>query len=222
MPKLVQRIFPKRVWTFSNANNSVYLTLDDGPIPNVTPWVLKQLETHRAKATFFCIGDNVRKHPEIFKRIISEEHTIGNHTFNHLNGSLTRSEDYIENVIKAENAMAKIQASDDTSALKLFRPPYGKLSSKKSKMLQKLGYKIIMWDVLSADFDANLSEEKVLQNVIKNIKPGSIVIFHDSLKAEKNLRFVLPKVLEFISEKGWKCEAIQKKDFSKQTLLPTQ
>ena len=202
-PKFVQRMFPKRTWAFSKSTNDVFLTFDDGPIPEVTPWVLSELKKYNAKATFFCIGDNIRKHPDIFSQIILEGHSVGNHTFNHLNGWKTEASTYVNNTLKTEEILAASHLS-----YKLFRPPYGKLSSKQAKLLQSKGYKIIMWDVLSADFDASISQEKCLQNVLKNIRTGSIIIFHDSAKAEKNLRFVLPKVLEFISEKKWNCKAI--------------
>ena len=196
MPRFIQRLYPERVWAFSRASNSVYLTFDDGPIPEVTPWVLNELKKHHAKATFFCIGENVQKHPEVFKRILSEGHQIGNHTFNHLNGWKTETSEYVENVEKAERQM-RVNNSE------LFRPPYGKITPKQAKILKKKGFKIVMWDIISYDFDADITPEECLQNVLKKIQPGSVVVFHDSLKAEKNLRYVLPKVLEFISEKGW-------------------
>ncbi len=202
-PGFVQWIFRKRTWFFPNTTDIIYLTFDDGPIPQVTPWVLSILEKYKAKATFFCIGDNCKKHTGILKQIIEEGHSIGNHTFNHLNGWKTNTSLYIKNVIKAEEVIGFLK-----NRSLLFRPPYGKLTTKQSKILQKKGYKIIMWDVLSADFDISVSEEKCLKNVIKNIRPGSIVVFHDSLKAEKKLRYTLPKVLEYVSDKGWKCEAI--------------
>ena len=196
MPRFIQRLYPERIWAFSREEKSIYLTFDDGPIPEVTPWVLDELKKYNAKATFFCIGENVQKHPEIFQRILSEGHSVGNHTFNHLNGWKTATSEYIENVDKAEaqmgnNSKFKIQDS------RLFRPPYGKITSKQAKILQRKGFKIVMWDIISYDYDANTSPEKCLQNVLKNIKPGSVIVFHDSLKAEKNLRFVLPKVLGF-------------------------
>ncbi len=199
MPRFIQRLYPERIWAFSREEKSIYLTFDDGPIPEVTPWVLDELKKYNAKATFFCIGENVQKHPEIFQRILSEGHSVGNHTFNHLNGWKTATSEYIENVDKAEaqmgnNSKFKIQDS------RLFRPPYGKITSKQAKILQRKGFKIVMWDIISYDYDANTSPEKCLQNVLKNIKPGSIVVFHDSLKAEKNLRYVLPKVLEVIDK----------------------
>ncbi len=194
MPRFIQRLYPERIWAFSHSKNSVYLTFDDGPIPEVTPWVLDELKKHNAKATFFCIGENVQKHPEIFQRILSEGHSVGNHTFNHLNGWKTSTSEYIENIEKAKRQMHNSEFKIQNSKL-LFRPPYGKITSKQAKTLQKKGFKIVMWDIISYDFDTNISEEECLQNVLKNIKPGSVVVFHDSLKAEKNLRYVLPKVL---------------------------
>jgi peptidoglycan/xylan/chitin deacetylase (PgdA/CDA1 family) len=231
-PKFVQRMFPERVWTFpipdypdGKTQNTIYLTFDDGPIPEVTPWVLEELKKYHAKATFFCIGDNIKKHPGLFRRIIAEGHSAGNHTFDHLNGWKTNTEEYIDNVLNAEEEImkwSKVESpmsedeinpnspiSDQPSTLSnLFRPPYGKLSSRQSQILRQKGYNIIMWDVLSGDFDASISEENCFNNVSECIKPLSIVVFHDSLKAGKKLRYVLPKVLELISEKGWNCEKI--------------
>lgn len=207
-PEFVQRMFPRRYWALSKKQHSVYLTFDDGPIPEVTPWVLSVLKKQQAKATFFCIGDNIQKHPEIFKTILEDGHNIGNHTYNHLNGRKTNSLNYINNVQKAEETILKFEDVKPPKYMKLFRPPYGKLTSTQAKILQKNGYKIIMWDVLSADFDQTISEEKCLQNVLNNIQAGAIVVFHDSLKAEKKLRYVLPKILNYISEKGWDCRSI--------------
>ncbi|MAM28285.1 MAG: polysaccharide deacetylase family protein [Flavobacteriaceae bacterium] len=197
-PKLVQWIFPRRVWAFSRKEPKVYLTFDDGPIPEVTPWVLEVLRKYDAKATFFCIGDNIHKHPEVYKQILAEGHSVGNHTFHHLKGTETSIEDYIAEVEKCEHEMLNQQ--DSNSKNNLFRPPYGKMTAAQAKRLQDKGYQIVMWDVLSADFDVDISEEKCLQNVLQNIKKGSVVVFHDSLKAEKNLRYVLPKVLEYLTE----------------------
>jgi len=198
MPRFIQWLYPERIWAFSRSSNSVFLTFDDGPIPELTPWVLDELKKHNAKATFFCIGENIQKHPEIFQRILSEGHSVGNHTFNHLKGTKTETSKYIENILIAEKLIDS----------KLFRPPYGKITSKQAKILQSKGFKIVMWDIISYDYDATISEEKCLQNVLKNIKPGCIVVFHDSIKAEKNLRFLLQKVLGIISERGWKCNPI--------------
>jgi len=204
-PSHIQKLFPKRIWSLPSTPNAIYLTFDDGPIPEVTPWVLDTLKKHEAKATFFCIGDNVRKHPEIFKQITAQGHTVGNHTFHHKNGWKTKYEAYLEDCKLCEDVM-NIGGEE---ASKLFRPPYGKLTARQSKALRQQGYKIIMWDVLSADFDTALSEEQCLRNVIENIAPGSIVVFHDSLKARLRLEYALPKVLAYISEKGFTCEGIQ-------------
>ncbi len=216
MPRFIQRLYPERIWAFSRSENSVFLTFDDGPIPEVTPWVLDELKKHKAKATFFCIGENVQKHPEVFRRIIAEGHSVGNHTFNHLNGWKTKTWVYVENALKYENIASTIRnlspfeggRGDVSNSEFLFRPPYGKITSKQAKILQKKGLKIVMWDIISYDYDATVSEEQCLQNVLKNIKPGSVVVFHDSFKAEKNLRYVLPKVLEFIGEKDLFCKSI--------------
>jgi len=206
MPRFIQRLYPERIWAFSRSTNSIFLTFDDGPIPEVTPWVLDELKKHNAKATFFCIGENVQKYPDIFQRILSEGHSVGNHTFNHLKGTKTETSEYIENVEKAEREMItnlkiKNQQSKISNQKSLFRPPYGKITSQQAKIIQQKGFKIVMWDIISYDYDAKVSLEKCLQNALKNINPGSVIVFHDSLKAEKNLRYVLPKVLEFIGEK---------------------
>lgn len=207
-PKFVTWLYPKRIWAFSRSENVVYLTFDDGPIPEVTPWVLEQLKIYQAKATFFCIGENIKKHPEIFQQIINEGHSYGNHTFNHLKGTKTPTRKYLDNVLAFEEF---IQQSNNPSIQpsNLFRPPYGKLTQKQAKLLYKKGYKMVMWDVLSYDWDKTIPEEKCLQNVLKNIRPGSIVVFHDSFKAEKNLKYALPTVLKFIQKKGWKSQKIE-------------
>ena len=206
-PKFVHRLFPKRVWSFPNSKNSVYLTFDDGPIPEVTPWVIKVLKKYKAKATFFCIGDNVTKHANVFQQVIEEGHSIGNHTYHHLNGWSTKTKDYINNCEKCENRLNRFQDCKSTSN-PLFRPPFGKLTLKQSKTLQEKGFHIIMWDVLSADFDPKISNKKCLENVLKNIQPGSIVVFHDSLKSYDKLRYVLPKVLDFLKINNINCESI--------------
>ncbi len=198
VPKFVQRIYPKRIWALPNKENNVYLTFDDGPIPEVTPWVLDTLKQYNAKATFFCIGDNIRKHPEIFKRILAEGHSLGNHTFNHLNGWKTGTQSYIDNVSLFEKELQakNVRHASLTPRTSLFRPPYGKLTSKQANLLQKKGYKIVMWSVLSYDYNISVSKEECLQNVVEHVQPGSIIVFHDSLKAQKNLQYVLPKVLK--------------------------
>lgn len=216
-PKFVQQIFPKRVWSLPHNKNSVFLTFDDGPITEITSWVLDQLKKHNAKGTFFCIGNNIQKNPMVFEKIISEGHTVGNHTFNHLNGWKTNTETYINNCFLFEKVLKQFKYDNsqltsnnyrDHNSL-LFRPPYGKITSKQSKILQQKGYKIVMWDILSADFDIQVSKEKSLQNILKYIQSGSIILFHDSLKAQKKLKYLLPKVLDYIKEKGFDCKAIE-------------
>lgn len=203
-PRIITRIFSNYTWRFSSKKKEIYLTFDDGPTPEITSFVLSELKKHNAKATFFCIGKNIENHPEIFNTILSDGHTIGNHTQNHLNGWKHKTFNYLENVLKCEKIISnKLEES------KLFRPPYGKIKSSQAKELIKRGYKIIMWDVLSADFDTSISKEKCLQNVLKNTKNGSIIVFHDSIKASEKLRFVLPKILNYFSKKGFTFKAIE-------------
>lgn len=201
---LIKKIFSNYIWAIPNAENKVYLTFDDGPTPEITNWTLNELQKFEAKATFFCIGDNLRKYPEIYKEIIQKGHSIGNHTFNHLNGWKTNTQTYIENAKLFETELSKI----DTKKYNLFRPPYGKMKSSQANYLIKSGYKIIMWDVLSADYDQTISPEECLDNVLKNISSGSIIVFHDSIKGFKNLEFVLPRTLEFIKNRGYSCEVL--------------
>jgi peptidoglycan/xylan/chitin deacetylase (PgdA/CDA1 family) len=203
---LIKKIFPKYIWDIPNTENKIYLSFDDGPIPEVTEWVLDQLKKYNAKATFFCIGDNIEKHPEIFKKVIQEGHAIGNHTFNHLNGWKTNTENYIENTNQCEEIIQKSKIYNLKS--KIFRPPYGKISPSQSKILRQLGYKIIMWDVLTADFDQSISPEQCLENATSKVKSGSIIVFHDSQKASRNLKYTLPKTLELLSQKGFVFEII--------------
>ncbi|WP_298307824.1 polysaccharide deacetylase family protein [Flavobacterium sp.] len=200
----IKKLFSNYVWDIPNNENKVYLTFDDGPTPEITEWTLQLLKEYNAKTTFFCIGDNVRKYPEIFQKVINEGHSIGNHTFNHLNGWKTNTSDYIKNVKLYETEHCKL----NTEHCKLFRPPYGKIKLSQSKILRKFGYKIIMWDIISYDFDNTISKEKCLENVLKNVKSGSIIVFHDSKKAFTNLEYVLPRTLEFLKKKGFVCEKI--------------
>ena len=203
---IIKKIFHQYIWDIPNDTNKVYLTFDDGPTPEITPWTLAQLKKHNVKATFFCIGDNIQKYPKIFHQIIQEGHQIANHTFNHLNGWKTATNDYLENVSLCEQQIQQSTISNQQS--KIFRPPYGKIKKSQSTILRQLGYKIIMWDVLSADFDTKITPEKCLDNVTKNVKSGSIIVFHDSKKSFKNLKYALPKTLAFLKQKGFTCEVI--------------
>jgi peptidoglycan/xylan/chitin deacetylase (PgdA/CDA1 family) len=202
--RLIKKMFPNYIWDLPPAGNKVYLTFDDGPTPEITTWVLDQLRQYKAKATFFCIGDNVKKQIEICQLIRKDGHQIGNHTFNHLNGWNTDMQKYVANVHLCEETLLPFKSSKS----QLFRPPYGKVSKRQADQLLSEGYKIIMWDVLSADFDQNISPEKCLQNVIKNVTPGSIIVFHDSVKSFKNLEFTLPRFLNFLKQNNYVCEVI--------------
>ena len=199
--QLIKIIFKNYVWDIPNNENKIYLTFDDGPTPDVTEWTLSQLKKYNVKATFFCIGNNIEKHPDIFNKIIEDGHSIGNHTFNHLNGWKTKTEEYLDNVNLCNNQIQK--STNHPISSTIFRPPYGKIKSNQAKKIKQLGYKIIHWDVLSADFDNTISVEDCLENVLSNIKKGSIVVFHDSLKARKNLEYVLPKTLDFLVNEGY-------------------
>ncbi|MDI1316057.1 polysaccharide deacetylase family protein [Flavobacterium sp.] len=202
---LVKRIFPNYVWDIPNTEKKVYLTFDDGPTPEITQWTLDELKKYDAKATFFLIGNNIVKHPEIFKKVVNEGHSIGNHTFNHLKGWKTGTSAYVENVTKCNESICKL----NTEHWKLFRPPYGKIKPSQSKILRKQGYKIILWDIVSFDFDAKISKEKCLENVLKNVESGSIIVFHDSIKAQENLKYTLPRTLEFLKQNGFFCSRIE-------------
>jgi peptidoglycan/xylan/chitin deacetylase (PgdA/CDA1 family) len=189
------------MWKIPNSEKKIYLTFDDGPIPEITEWLLNLLKKENIKATFFCIGENIQKHPQIFKQIISNDHSIGNHTFNHLNGWNTSTENYIKNIKLCDSIIRT--TSNNLIQSKLFRPPYGRIKNKQIRALEKLGYKTIMWEVLSYDFDHSLSADKCLENTLKNISSGSIIVFHDSIKASKNLQFVLPRLIQQVKEKGF-------------------
>lgn len=195
----IKKIFSKYCWDIPNNEKKIYLTFDDGPTPEITDWVLTELKKHDVKATFFCIGKNIDSNPELFQKIKNGKHSIGNHTMNHINGWKSETNEYIRNVIKC----AEILSQKYISKSLLFRPPYGKIKKEQSKILRKLGYKIIMWDVLSADFDSTITPDKCLKNVIGNVRSGSVIVFHDSIKASQNLKFALPRTLSFLKEKGY-------------------
>lgn len=195
-PFWLQWLYPSVLWHKSREEKSVYISFDDGPIPVVTPFVLNTLKKFNAKATFFCIGDNIAKNPEIFQQVIEEGHAIGNHTFNHLNGWKSPDEDYITNIKKAQ----------ELTGTNLFRPPYGRIKKTQIKNLKAIlpGVQIIMWDVLSGDFDVTIDAQACVKNVLKHTKNGSIIVFHDSLKAFPRLEKALPIVLEQLSAKGYR------------------
>jgi peptidoglycan-N-acetylglucosamine deacetylase len=201
----IKKIFSNYVWDIPNRENKIYLTFDDGPTPDVTEWVLEELKKHHAKATFFCIGKNIDSNRDLFQKIIDDDHIIGNHTFNHFNGWKTKTDDYLKNTTECQNLIDKLHPKNS----RLFRPPYGKIKQSQSKKLRESGYRIIMWDVLSADFDQSITPEKCLENVLKNAVSGSIIIFHDSSKGYKNLKYVLPRTLQELKNRGFIFEIIQ-------------
>ncbi|MFT7589977.1 MAG: peptidoglycan/xylan/chitin deacetylase (PgdA/CDA1 family), partial [Limisphaerales bacterium] len=192
------KIFSSMTWDFGKEDKTLYLTFDDGPTPQVTDFVLSELERVDAKATFFCIGANVIAHPEIMDRIIAAGHSVGNHTFNHVNGWKTDTEDYTSQVAKCAEVLDS----------KLFRPPYGRIKISQIKELES-NYKIIMWDVISGDFDLSINKEQVLDNVMSNAKGGSIIVMHDSVKAEEKIRYSLPKVLDHFKAEGYSFKKIE-------------
>ncbi len=194
-PFWLRALYPSYTWHKPTAAKTVYLTFDDGPIPCVTDWVLAQLAHYQVQATFFCVGDNIRKHPGVFENILAGNHSVGNHTFHHLNGWKTETGAYLENV---QLCQPYLPAQN-----RLFRPPYGRITGKQAAAVQESGCQIVMWDVLTGDFDRNLPPEKCLQKTIRATGNGSIVVFHDSLKAQPNLVYALPKYIEHLLKQGF-------------------
>lgn len=186
-------MYPSLVWRIPAKEKKIYLSFDDGPHPVATPFVLDRLAEYGAKASFFCIGKNVAAQPAIYQRILAEGHTVGNHTHEHVNGWKTTDEDYVTDTM---TATTYIQSD-------LFRPPYGRIKRSQIKLLREKGMKIMMWDVLSADFDTNLTAQACLSYVLYHTKPGSIVLFHDSEKAWERMSAALPAVLKHFSREGY-------------------
>lgn len=185
-------LYSKAIWRKSKQENNIYLTFDDGPIPEVTPWILDLLMKKNIKATFFCVGDNIRKHPDIFARIKAEGHAVGNHTYNHLKGWDTNDELYFENIAKCQ----------ELTQTRLFRPPYGRMKLSQQHELAK-HYDIIMWDVLTGDYDARISPEQCLKNATEYVRNGSILVFHDNIKAIPNLKYALEKTIDSLMHRGF-------------------
>lgn len=189
---IAAKIFRDLTWHFTGKDNELFLTFDDGPTPEITPWVLAALKEFNARATFFCIGKNVKKHSDLYNQILNEGHSVGNHSYSHIKGWRSSNQKYVESVQKAAQVI-------DSN---LFRPPFGKIRPQQIGQL-KQDFKIIMWDVFSRDYDSKLDKEKCLKNVLDFSESGSIIVFHDTLKAERNLKYVLPKVLKHFSEQGF-------------------
>lgn len=200
-PFLLKKLYPECIWEIESSEKSLYLTFDDGPHPEVTQFVLEELKKYNALATFFCIGDNVKNHFDTYKKAIELGHQPANHTFNHLNGWKVKDAVYLKNITMASDII-------DSN---LFRPPYGRITKFQLKALEGAGFNLttIMWSVLSGDFDEKLSGENCYLNVINNAKPGSIIVFHDSLKAFARLKYALPRILEYFSLKGFQFKTIR-------------
>ncbi len=196
-PLLYRMLFPETVWRIHKREHTVYLTFDDGPIPEVTPWVLDTLDHYGVKATFFCVGDNVARNPELFQEIKRRGHTVGNHTMNHLQGSKVTTRAYLHNVFKAHELIGST----------LFRPPHGLLRWGQSKVLRSR-FTIVMYDLVTRDYSRKLTGERVLTNVRRYARNGSIIVFHDSLKAERNMKYALPRAIEWLQSQGYKFDKI--------------
>ena len=192
VPKLFRMLYPHAEWRGNTKEKVVYLTFDDGPIPGITPWVLDLLDEYGIKATFFLVGDNVRKHPEEFRMIVERGHRVGNHTFNHIKGPSYKASSYIANVDKANELIQ----SD------LFRPPHGWMRWAQYMVLRNR-YTIVMWDLVTRDYSKRLNGRQVLRIVKKYARNGSIITFHDSIKSEKNMKYALPRAIEWLQEQGY-------------------
>ncbi len=204
VPFFLPWLYPNLVWRIPTSEKELFLTFDDGPVPGPTDFVLETLKKYSSKAAFFCIGDNVRKHPDTFKKVVNDGHAIGNHTFNHVKGWSVSLKKYVENVDQCD---MELQSSKlEAQSLKLFRPPYGRITRNQIKALSE--YKIIMWDVLTIDYNKNVSPESCLQNSIRSTRPGSIIVFHDSLKAERNMSYALPRFIGHFLEQGYVFKAL--------------
>ncbi len=205
-PVWLQKLFTGRIWRCKGEKKTVYLTFDDGPHPIHTMFVLDELKKFNAKATFFCIGKNVALFPDIYNRILKEGHAVGNHTYNHLKGSKTSTSDYVADVERASNTINS----------QLFRPPYGKLKRFQEKILRegRWQFKVIMWTVLSGDFDTSISPQRCLENVLLHSSDGDIIVFHDSEKAAGRMRYALPKVLESFAGKNILMKALSEADIN--------
>ncbi len=197
-PLLYRILFPEGVWRIKRKRRKVvYLTFDDGPIPEVTPWVLDLLDHYGIKATFFLVGDNVRRHPELLEEIKKRGHSWGNHTMNHLQGFKVTSHNYLRNINEAHDLIDS----------PLYRPPHGIMRWGQAKVI-KDHFNIVMYDLVSRDYSKKLNGEQVLYNVKRFARNGSIIVFHDSLKAERNLRYALPRAIEWLKEQGYEFAAI--------------
>lgn len=199
LPAWLQRIYPGAIWRGDTTRKVVYLTFDDGPIPEVTPKLLDILEKEKVHATFFMVADNVTKHPQIYHRVVANGHKVGNHTYNHIKGTKYKLADYIANVKKADVILG---------GTKLFRPPYGRIWPKEIIALRSMGYKIILWDVLTHDYDKNCSADEMVKIVTRYARNGSIIAFHDSLKSNERMLAAVPRVIQELRNEGYTFETL--------------
>jgi len=193
VPQLLKKLFPVFTWDYNTGEKVVYITFDDGPIPESTPWTLALLKEKGIKASFFCVGDNVRKYPDLYQNILDDGHAVGNHTHNHLRGFTSDNQSYVDNVALAGKYIHS----------KLFRPPYGMIKRSQAKSLSK-DFKIVLWDVLSEDYRQDITPESCFKAVLKNIRPGSIILFHNHIKSEANMRYALPRLIDELKAKGYR------------------
>lgn len=196
-PFVLPFIYPSLLWKVDTTEKDIFLTFDDGPVPGPTEFVLDTLRSFNIRATFFCIGDNIQKHPGVFTKVIEAGHTVGNHTFNHMNGWRSSPSLYHENIRLCEDLLP---------SKRLFRPPFGRIKNSQVSLLDD--YKIVMWDVLTFDYDRSLNSDKCLEGSLKAVRPGSIIVFHDSIKAERNLTYVLPKFIDACLSRGYSFKAL--------------
>ena len=210
VPSTIQWLIPSCTWRKVGQEKVIYLTFDDGPHPEITAWVIDELKKYQIKATFFCVGDNLKKHPETAKQLLTEGHQIGNHTMHHIKGWKHKNVDYLKDIEDCDTEIRKIheQMNDEKAQPRLFRPPYGQIKPSQIKLLREKGYEIIQWSDLSCDYDKRLDCKKSLSALVKNAKPGSIVVFHDSEKAENQLKQILPSYLEAMLAEGFTFETL--------------
>lgn len=202
MPSWLPKLFKNYTWKINTTEPTIYLTFDDGPDPKPTRFVLDTLLQYHAKATFFCVGENIQKHRKVAQEIINQGHVLANHTMNHLKGWQTSHDVYVKNTNKCQETLEEYSTSS------LFRPPYGRITKSQTKSLKEAGYEIIMWDLISYDYDDKIDINQALKQLIRNSKPGSIVVFHDSSKAWKQLKIMLPKYMHALNKQGYSFKSI--------------
>lgn len=198
MPDIVRLLYPTVLWRKDKDKKVIYLTFDDGPTEEITHWILKTLDEFGVKATFFCIGNNAEKRPEIVDEIRQNGHSVGIHGYSHVRGLYKKKEEYLNDIKKSESIIKS----------KIFRPSHGRIYPSQVKKLNELGYKVVLWDVITRDYDTNLKEEEVLKIAKKYTRNGSIVVFHDSLKAEKNMKYAFPLAVKYWIENGYTFETL--------------